>query len=278
MNMPGISDAEFIKLSDYIKSNYGLNLKKEKTYLILGRLQGLLMELGITSFHDYYNYLIADETGEAVSVMLDRLTTNHTFFMRQANHFDYFKNTVLPYLGSSRSSARDLRIWSAGCSSGEEPYTLAMIIADDPLIGTGNWDSSILATDISMQALNIGIKGIYNREQLELLPKHWQKKYFVNVDHNQSQVIERIRNSVVFRRFNLMNRFPFKKKFQVIFCRNVMIYFDSQTKTDLLSRFYEATENGGFLFIGHAESIDRSSSKYKYVLPAIYRKLENSGK
>lgn len=272
MTVPGISDTEFIQLSAYVKSNYGLNLKKEKKYLILGRLQGLLMELGITSFHDYYNFLIADETGEAVSVLLDRLTTNHTFFMREADHFDYFKNTVLPYLASSRSPTRDLRIWSAGCSSGEEPYTLAMLIADDPLIGTSNWDSSILATDISMQALNTGICGIYSREQLEKLPEHWQKKYFVDAEHNKSQVIDRIRNRVVFRRFNLMNEFPFKKKFQVIFCRNVMIYFDRQTKIDLLAKFHEATENGGFLFIGHAESIDRGCSSYKYVMPAIYRK------
>ncbi len=271
--MISISDAEFIQLSDYIKSNYGLNLKKEKKYLLLGRLQGLLMELGISSFHDYYQYLISDEKGKAVSMMLDRLTTNHTFFMREAEHFDYFKNTVLPYLTASRSLSRDLRIWSAGCSSGEEPYTLAMIIADDPFVGKRVWDSSILATDISMQALTTGIQGVYSREQLVPLPGQWQKKYFEELDHEKSQVVDRIKKAVIFRRFNLMNEvFPFKKKFQVIFCRNVMIYFDSQSRNDLLNRFYEATETGGYLFIGHAESIDRSASRYKYIQPAIYRK------
>lgn len=273
MNMISISDAEFIQLSDYVRNNYGLHLKKEKKYLVLGRLQGLLMELGMSSFHDYYNYLITDEKGEAVSTMLDRLTTNHTFFMREAEHFDFFKNTVLPYLQDSHSPTRDLRIWSAGCSSGEEPYTLAMMIADHPFMGRGDWDSSILATDISLQALTTGMKGIYSQEQLAVLPEHWRKKYFVELNREKSQVVDRIKRTVIFRRFNLMNKiFPFKQKFQVIFCRNVMIYFDSQSKNNLLARFYEATEPGGYLFIGHSESIDRSVSRYQYVQPAIYRK------
>lgn len=269
-----ISDEEFVQLSDYIRSNYGLNLKKEKKYLVLGRLQGLLGELGFNNFNDYFKYLIADTKGEAVSAMLDRLTTNHTFFMREAEHFDYFRTAVIPYLAASRSPNRDLRIWSAGCSSGEEPYTLAMLLADDPYLGSEAWDSSILATDIAMQALNTGIQGVYSREQVAVLPEFWIKKYFTQVDHEMYRITDRIKKRVIFRRFNLMNElFPFKQKFQVIFCRNVMIYFDHQSKCRLLNRFYEATDVGGYLFIGHAESIDRSASKYKYVHPAVYRKI-----
>ncbi len=273
MKMIAISDEEFRQLADYVKSNYGLNLKDEKKYLVIGRLENLLLEKGIRSFHDYYNYLISDTEGEAVSVLLDRLTTNHTFFMREAEHFAYFRDTVLPYLVSSRSATKDLRIWSAGCSSGEEPYNLAMVIADNPLFRQGHWDTSILATDISARALRMASQGVYSREQITVLPESWQRKYFMELDDEQSQIVDAIKNKVIFRRFNLMNEiFPFKEKFQLILCRNVMIYFDADSKKNLLAKFYEVTETGGYLFIGHAESIDRNLSQYKYVMPAIYRK------
>ena len=148
-----ITDKEFDQLSAYIKANYGIYLKHEKMSLVIGRLHSVLSQHGFKSFSEYYNYLINDKSGMAVSTLLDKITTNHTFFMREADHFTYFKEVVLPYV-ISKSKNRDLRIWCAGCSSGEEPYTLAMII--DEFLGKDKffWDTKILATDISTRVLD----------------------------------------------------------------------------------------------------------------------------
>jgi chemotaxis protein methyltransferase CheR len=207
------------------------------------------------------------------SELVNKLTTNHTFFAREVQHFDFFKNKTLPDLVKQCEKNRDLRIWSAGCSSGEEPYTLAMLIADYFGENRAMWDTKVLATDISTKVLNIAKAGIYQNEQLDSLPENWRRNYFKKLDKEKSSVADNIKSEVVFRIFNLMNEaFPFKKKFHVIFCRNVMIYFDSNTKTELVNKFYENTEHGGYLFIGHSESINREESRYKYVMPAVYRK------
>lgn len=268
-----ITDKEFYKLADFIKTNYGINLSEKKKALVVGRLQNLLAEKNFSSFSQYIDYVIEDKTGEALKTLVNKITTNHTFFMREPQHFHFFKNTVLPYLCEQEKSTRDLRIWSAGCSSGEEPYTLAMIIAD--YFGNEKmlWDTKILATDISIKVLEQAKNGVYSNESLQSLPENWRNKYFQIINNEKSIISESIKNEVIFRVFNLMNTsFPFKKKFHVIFCRNVMIYFDAATKRDLVNRFYEHTEHGGYLFIGHSESLNREETKYKYIMPAVYRK------
>lgn len=270
--MIDISDKEFIQLVEYVKSNYGINLLHKRT-LVVGRMQNYLTQKGIKGFTDYYKLLISDSSGNMASELVNKLTTNHTYFAREVQHFDFFKNKALPDLARQCEKSRDLRTWSAGCSSGEEPYTLAMIMADYFAQNRGMWDTKILATDISTKVLNIAKAGIYQNEQLESLPGNWRQCYFQKLDREKSVVADTIKSEVIFRIFNLMNEvFPFKKKFHVIFCRNVMIYFDSKTKADLINRFYENTEWGGYLFVGHSESINRAESKYKYVMPAVYRK------
>jgi chemotaxis protein methyltransferase CheR len=267
-----ITDKEFEQLSSYIKANYGIYLKHEKTTLVIGRLNNVLLQKGFTNFSEYYEYLINDKTGMAASTLLDKITTNHTFFMREADHFAYFSEVVLPYL-TSNDRNRDLRIWCAGCSSGEEPYTLAMII--DEFLGREKlyWDSKILATDISGKVLEEAKEGIYSNHELETLPAKWKLNYLTKLNPEQSVFNDRIRKEVIFRKFNLMEAvFPFKKKFQVIFCRNVMIYFDEITKNNLAQRFYDLLEPGGYLFIGHSESLNRDKTSFKYIQPAIYRK------
>lgn len=267
-----ISDQEFKQLADYIKLNYGIFLKEEKQTLVIGRLSNVLMEKNFTNFHDYFNYLIADRTGEAISTLINKITTNHTFFMREVDHFNFFKDQILPYLFSTTKD-KDLRIWSAGCSSGEEPYTLAMII--DEFLGGDKklWDAKILATDISSKVLDIALKGVYDNEGIATLPPFWKLNYFEKLTMDKSVLINKIRNEVIYRKFNLVDTvFPFKKKFHVIFCRNVMIYFDKETKKKLVKKFYDLTEPGGYLFIGHSESLDRNETEYKYILPAVYRK------
>ncbi|NMB42987.1 MAG: protein-glutamate O-methyltransferase CheR [Clostridiales bacterium] len=267
-----ITDEEFEKLAKFIKSNYGINLKEEKKSLVMGRLRKVLHQKNMSSFSEYLDYVLSDKTGEAVSDMVNRITTNHTYFMRESKHFEFFKEEVLPYL-KKKVSDKDLRIWSAGCSTGEEPYTLAMII--DEFFGKEKlfWNTQILATDISSKVLDVAKKGVYNNDSIAKMPSEKRLKYFKKISDEKSEVVDQIKKEVIFARLNLMNEtFPFKKKFHTIFCRNVMIYFDSKTKMDLVNRFYEITEPGGYLFIGHSESLIRSQTKYKYIMPAVYRK------
>ncbi|HEY8462788.1 MAG TPA: protein-glutamate O-methyltransferase CheR [Bacillota bacterium] len=266
-----ITAKEFEQIVAYVKESYGLNLA-EKKHLLEGRFQQVLQQLNFTSFTEYFDYLKQDKSGAAVVDFINKITTNHTFFMREADHFYFFRDQVLPHLERTVKD-RDLRIWSAGCSSGEEPYTLAMIMADYFKNRKYLWDTRILATDISRKVLTIASEGVYSREQVTVLPEQWQKDYFVKCDSEHYRVANSIHREVVFRAFNLTNPvFPFKKKFHVIFCRNVMIYFDVSTKQELLRKFYEHTEPGGYLFIGHAESISHDQSLYRYIKPAVYRK------
>ena len=270
-----ITEKEFAMLTEYIHSEYGIELKKEKQLLLMGRLHKLLIELGFDSFTDYYHYLISDKTGEASSVLIDKVSTNHTFFMREPEHFDYFKNTVLPYLKKKKEQEnnRDIRLWCAASSTGEEPYTLAMIMADFFGTDAHHWDKKLLATDISNQVLDTAKRGIYDKDRLQVLPPNWKLRYFKNYDASKMMVVDEIKKEVIFRRFNLMTpTFVFKKNFDVVFCRNVMIYFDQATKDRLVEKIYNYTEPGGYLFIGHAESLNLKQTNYKFIMPAVYQK------
>jgi chemotaxis protein methyltransferase CheR len=267
-----ITQDEFSRLADYIKKNYGIHLRDEKKSLVMGRLQNVLEQTNCSSFSDYYNYIVSDKSGEAVVTLMNRITTNHTFFMREQEHFNYFRDTVLPYL-KDQSTDKDLRIWSAGCSSGEEPYTLAMIIDEYFGKDKSHWDARVLATDISEKALEKAKRGVYASRDIAALPYNWKLNYFSALDSASSAISDKIKREVIYRKFNLMTpSFVFRKKFHVIFCRNVMIYFDKKTREDLVDKFYDATERGGYLFIGHSESLNREATRYKYVIPAVYRK------
>jgi chemotaxis protein methyltransferase CheR len=270
--MISITHKEFKQLSDFIKANYGINLKEEKIALLTGRLHNVIEQGGFDSFGSYYDYIINDSSGEAVITLINKITTNHTFFMREADHFYFFRDHVLPYLADTVKE-KDLRIWCAACSSGEESYTLAMII--DEYFGKDKlfWDTKILATDISEKVLTIAKAGIYSNERVSPLPAQWKMNYFRKQNSDNVTVVDKIKNEVIYRKFNLMDHvFPFKKKFHVIFCRNAMIYFDNNTKTELVNKFYESLEHGGYLFIGHSESLNRETTKFSYVRPSVYRK------
>jgi len=267
-----ITQKEFKLLAEYIETHFGIHLKNEKQALLAGRLQNSLIQMGFNNFMEYYNYLISDKSGGAGIALVDKITTNHTYFMRETNHFYYFRDQVLPFL-SHTVKDRDLRIWCAASSTGEEAYTLAMLV--DEFFGKNKmwWDTKILATDISSIVLDKAKKGIYSNEQIAPLPVQWKNQYFNKYDDEISVITDEIKNEVLFRKFNLMdNVFPFKKKFHAIFCRNVMIYFDNKTKEVLINKLYDMLNCGGYLFIGHSESINRETSKFKYICPAVYRK------
>lgn len=271
--MINITEKEFSQLADYIKKHYGIYLKKEKMALVTGRLQNVLIEKGFQNFTDYYNHILSDKSGTEVTTLVDKITTNHTFFMREQDHFTYFKDKVLPYL-KTKIKDKDLRVWCAGCSTGEEPYTLAMII--DEFFGKEKslWDTKILATDISNRVLEIAKGGIYSSDGIGMIPAQWKLNYFKKIDNENNIITDQIKKEIIFRKFNLMEEnFPFKRKFHVIYCRNVMIYFDTQTKCKLINKFYDSLEYGGYLFIGHSESINRDDASFKYVMPSVYRKV-----
>mgnify|MGYP000860396898 FL=1 len=268
-----ITDREFKLLAAYIKENYGIYLKDEKKILVMGRLQNVLIQNNLKSFKEYYEYVISDKTGNAKTELINKITTNHTFFMREPEHFNFFTNQVLPELVGEVKD-KDLRVWSAGCSTGEEPYTLAMLI--DETLGKSKvfWDTKILATDISTKVLEDAQRGIYTSEKIATLPALWKQNYFKQVEDGSYAVTNKIKQEVIYRKFNLMEKaFPFRKKFHVIFCRNVMIYFNAETKRELVNKFYDSLEYGGYLFIGHSESLNREETKFKSIRPAVYRKI-----
>ena len=267
-----LRDKEFRLISDYIKENYGISLGDEKRTLVFSRLRPLLKQKGFKNFEEYVNYLLNDRTGEAAVVFINKLTTNHTFFMREPEHIVFLKNKVLPWVESKYGAAKDLRLWCAACSSGEEAYTLQMTVQDYFEAKQG-WNLEILATDISEKVLQQATMGIYSNESLKTMPQDWLNKYFAKYDNDNMVVKDDIKKLITYRKFNLMEeKLPFKKPFQVIFCRNVMIYFDNKTREALVNRFYSVLETGGYLFIGHSESLSNVKTKFNYVMPAVYMK------
>jgi chemotaxis protein methyltransferase CheR len=270
--MISISDEQFFRLTAYLEKNFGVNLIKKRT-LIESRLNNYLIKNGFSDYVTYLDYAFGDSTGQEVGQILNLLTTNYSYFMREWEHFRYLKDQVLPELAPGLRDG-DLRTWSAGCSTGQEPYMLAMTLTD--FLGERDllWDAKVLATDISEKALTAAKKGVYQDESLKSVPAVWKLSYFNKTPNQEWAVSDQLKKEVIFRRFNLIEEeFPFKKKFHVIFCRNVMIYFGEETKRKLVSRFYEATAKGGYLFIGHSESLDKNETGYQFISPSIYKKV-----
>ncbi|MDY0212641.1 MAG: protein-glutamate O-methyltransferase CheR [Desulfuromonadaceae bacterium] len=274
-SMMSISDSEFDSLREMIYTRFGINLTEQKRSLLVGRLQKMLRTHKIETFEDYYRYLEKDTSGKAVSDLINLISTNYTYFNREKDHFDYFLNTALPHVCEEikKRGEKNLRVWCAGCSSGEEAYTLLMLMHE--YLGTeyNRWDAGLLATDISQKVLDTAREGIYPADKVASLPDNLQRKYFTRLNSGQMQVSNKIRSEITFRRFNLMNtRFPFKCPFHIIFCRNVMIYFDLTTRNALVQRFHQFMEPKGYFFIGHSETLGRDSKLYNYIIPAVYQK------
>lgn len=266
-----ITDSEFIRIVTYVKKNYGIDLSQKRT-LIVGRLDNYLLRNGYSGYNEYMTKVESNPAGEEARNLINVLTTNHTYFMRETVHFDYLRDVVLPQLKVKEAAKKDLRIWSAASSTGEEPYTLAMILMDFFGLDHAMWDTKVLATDISTRVLEHASKGVYLKEQIEPLPPKWKQKYFTSISPEQYRAKDELRNEVIYRQFNLMNPFPFRKKFHVVFLRNVMIYFEDDTKYNLVQKVYDFMEPGGYLFIGTTEGLDRNKTSFEYVQPSIYRK------
>lgn len=267
-----LAESDFQRLVSFVKTNYGIDLSKKKQ-LIMGRLSTPVMSMGFNSFKDYVDYLLKSKKPEDLELMLNKLTTNYTYFMREESHFKFFTETILPYLEQKKSREKVLSIWSAGCSSGEEPYTISILLKEYFGSKASQWDTRVLATDISKNALGAAQQAVYDEDSLKEVPAVWKTRYFTKTSEPGIYGIAPIiKNNVIFRTFNLMNPIQFKLKFDVIFCRNVMIYFDQATKEALVNRFYNATNPGGYLLIGHSESLNKETVPYNYLMPATYRK------
>ena len=267
-----IKDDEFIRIASYMKQRYGIDLYQKKV-IVNGRLENYIKRGGWKTFDEFMNAVEQDKTGNQEKMLVNFLTTNHTYFMREFEHFDFFKNEVLPWLHQKEAERRDLRIWCGAASSGEEPYMIAMVLADFFGMERDRWDTKVLATDISTKVLQKAMAGIYSDEQLKNIPEHWKKRFFNKLPGGtQFQVKQELKDEVIFRQFNLMDPFPFKRRMHTIFLRNVMIYFDDHTKRQLVQKVYDALEPGGYLFIGTTETIDRNSTPFQIIQPSIFRK------
>lgn len=270
-----ISDKEFATLVDFVKINYGLDLTAKKTFVQM-RLQRLVHDNNFDNFADYFNFVCTDLSGVAISDFINGLTVNYTLFNRESFHFDVVADLVLPEIFEKEQLTHDMRIWSAGCSTGEEPYTLAITVADFLGCKRPFWDAKILATDISTFALQKALIGSYPKDSVKELDPAWANKYFIAhpEDKDKIMIAPCIKDEVIFRKLNLVkDNFVFKQKFHFIFCRNVMIYFDEETKYRLLQKFVDVLETGGYLFIGMSETIDHKASHLEYVMPSVYRKV-----
>ena len=231
----------------------------------------MIRERSLSSFKQYIDLVFSDKSGKEMSLLLNKLTTNHSYFLREQDHFKFLLDTILPQRISNPAN-REFNIWSAGCSAGQEAYTTAIAIDEFLGVKRGALNVKILATDISMNILEKAKSGTYTIDQLKEVPPHWITKYFKKIDATTFQVCDAIRKQVVFKPLNLMESFYFQKPFDLVMCRNVMIYFDKHTKDTLINKFYQVTQPKGFLFIGHSETIDKALTKYQYIKPAIYQR------
>ena len=266
----------FLAYAAIVDREFGIQLPQEKKALLESRLQRLLSEGGPASrYRDEAEFLKAlkqDGSGRLLRQLAEAITTHHTYFMREADHFDYYRDTVLPWLASTIHDG-DIRTWCAASSTGQEAYTLAMLLQDQFGLQGSRWEKTLLATDLSRDVLAFAKQGVYEDSALAGLPEAWCRGYFHRYDANHQQVNDILRNQVLFRQFNLMTpAFPFKKPFHVIFCRNVLIYFDSPTRQRLVRQFYDFLEPGGFLFVGHSETVERQAAPFQYMMPSVYRK------
>ena len=263
-----LAPQEFEQIRQLAYRTFGLDLKAGKEELVSARLRKLVRGGGFHSFQDYYRSVVQDHTGQSLLAMIDALATNHTSFLREPDHFQFLRDQVVPWL----ATRDDIDVWSAACSTGEEVWTLAMVL-DEAL---PHRRARITASDISNKALGFAQRAVYPLERCRGLSAAWLSRYFTPDGRPPAsyRVTSALRTQVVFRRLNLIESYSWPRPFPVIFCRNVMIYFDQPTQERVIAGLAQHLEPGGYLFVGHAESLTRVSHSLEYVRPAIYRKPE----
>ena len=274
---PELSDSDYRRLAALVYAKSGIFLHDGKRSLVRSRLGKRLRALGMENYEAYYNYLKTKDDGTELVKMLDAITTNQTAFFREQHHFGFMEKSLFPKLENSAEGKIRIRIWSAGCSTGEEPYSIAISILEH-FLKDERLDAKILATDISSKVLEHARAGVYSADRLREMPVTMQRRYFQKGFGKQEgffKIKDKVRQMVVFRNHSLMNRINFGRGLDAIFCRNVMIYFDKRTQNNLVKIFYEYLKPGGYLFVGHSESLAGVTHSFEYVKPSIYLKTDN---
>jgi chemotaxis protein methyltransferase CheR len=275
-NETKLSFADFERLSQAVYRHCKINLHDGKRQLVEARLAKLSRQLGFNSTAELIDHVLENPQSDQFTRMIDVLSTNLTSFFREPDHFAYLQKYFLPDLVATRKASPRprLRAWSAGCSSGEEPYTLAMVLRET-IPDVERWDAKILATDISTRVLATAARGVYDESRVSGVAADLRSQYFaVNRMDGRTffDVRPNIKDMIAFRHLNLMDDWPFRGPFDVIFCRNVMIYFDKPTQENLVNRFHDVLSPGGLLFTGHSESLTGVKHRFEYVRPTIYRR------
>ncbi|MCL4456677.1 MAG: protein-glutamate O-methyltransferase CheR [Nitrospirae bacterium] len=268
-----VSDEIFHLFSDLINTTSGIKLDERKKGLLASRLAKRLKKFGMQCFSEYYKKVKSDN--QELVEMLNCISTNTTKFFREQYHFEYLKNKVIPDVAGTKSLEKAIRIWSAGCSTGEEPYSIAIAVSE-AMSGISGWNIKVLATDISTKALETGQTGIYEYEELpDDTPLPLLGGYFLRGTGEHAGMIkvkDFVRDMIRFRRLNLKDEtYPFSREFDVIFCRNVMIYFDEHMKRHVLSMFHRHLSDNGYLFLGHSETM-LGNGKFKPAYITVYKK------
>ena len=274
---PVLTASDFQRISELARERFGLNLPSGKEGLVAARLGKKIREGSFASFADYYRHVVSDSTGNSLIELIDALTTNHTFFLRERAHFDFLRQIVT----REYQDRPGLRIWSAACSTGEEPYSIAMYLTDVAREIPCRWSSGvrILATDISTRVLTKAQRAVYATERFREIPESWWKNYLLRGQkacEGTYKVKPAIAGLVEFERLNLIEPLP-RRSFEIIFCRNVLTYFNKATQKDIVARLSACLEPGGYLFVGHSEALTGIEHKLDYVRPAVYRNQNASG-
>jgi len=270
-----ISPQEYELVRSLVYDRAGINLGSNRQHLVQARLAKRNRVGGFSGFRDYFKYLESDTTGDEVNKLIDAISTNTTFFFREADHFDFLLASLTERIQTEKWDQKHytLRIWSAACSSGEEPYTIAMVVHKF-LQNFPSIDCKILATDISQKILAQACSGQYDYQKYKSVPEEYKHQYFQPMEKGKSpcmQIIPEIRKLITFAHFNLVQpSYPFKYGFDYIFCRNVMIYFDRQTQEGVINRMAGHIRPGGYLIVGHSESLNGLKHRLHYVKPTVY--------
>jgi chemotaxis protein methyltransferase CheR len=266
-----LSEAEFNEIRGVVHRTTGIALAESKRHLVYGRLARRLRALELTTFRSYLERIESDPA--ELEEFCNAITTNLTFFFREGHHFEYLNSTLLPMLQRRNASSRRIRIWSAGCSTGEEPYSIAACVLET-LGGLRDWDIRILATDLDSKVLAHAQAGIYTAERFEKVEKSRRDRWFNAVNGGaQFSARDELRRLITFKRLNLMEQWPIRGPFDAIFCRNVVIYFDKATQRVMFGRMAELQREGDHLFIGHSESLFNVCDRYELIGQTIHKKV-----
>lgn len=271
-----LTQPQFAKLSQFIYDQVGIKMPEVKKIMLESRLQKRLKALSITNFNDYINYLFSSQ-GQSLEMvhMLDVITTNKTDFFREPAHFEYLSELIIPEF-TQKAGFKPLKIWSAGCSTGEEPYTLAMVLENEMEKGKIP-GYSIHATDISTQVLEKAVNAIYNISRMEFLPLDIKRKFFLKHKDPNIKTVRikpELRSKITFERLNFMdNSYVLPHTFDIVFCRNVIIYFERITQENVIRKLCDNIRPGGYLFLGHSESITSFNLPLKTIKPTVFRKI-----